>query len=397
MEVDPAEHDDYSAINPVLQKQALAPGTNVLNLNKGEIYLVSFAYDPSLAGQSGGAIETIGALHLATTGLHSLPLSSDASETLDLGTLEPDSVAASYNSGLSQSDTAAGLGYDIETLKAFASFDGMLPKRILNPDINANGVMDQDEDLSWLITALRDVTIQSSDIDANGNLLKTAQSLAGDLSTISLVFWLDKSRFPHPATSQASLTLPSGTTWLDSNGSPVTCFTADWDSPSEGPSGKYSQYYFNISAHVANFNPALPGDYALKLGSSTYSFKSLQFSGTSAATNEGMILPVSSFAFNQAGVLATISWHWVKLAGGTFVPASAEEVSLRVLQFYYYLSEQPLVIVVVPANQASKSGSLDVLSYGHTKASFQSGNGAMLYCDYWDRAGTDYKFTNRLP
>ena len=121
--------------------------------------------------------------------------------------------------------------------------------------------------------------------------------------------------------------------------------------------------------------------------SSHYYFNNLDFLGTSTESRESILMPISSYHFED-GYLKTVSWEWKKIVDDTIVPASEDEVKLIVRQFYFYfgqnLGTQMPDTFGVPYYI---NGTLDVSSYNLEEDSY-----SYIECDYWDRAANDCKF-----
>jgi len=384
---------DPSALQPVLSRKPLAAGLNQLELEKGSVHLVAFVENPGEASLRGArstssAIMTIGNLSLVTSNLHSIPVDADAAQGLDLGTLA--SGTSGFESQVDSAYTSLALGYEQELLASYGTFDGMMAKLIMNPDVDGNGIYDQDEDRRWIVSTLRYVQIQAGDVADDGTLQKPVDSLYNDLRQFTLVFWLGSS-FAHPTDySTVFLRFPLGSTYVPvSGGAPVAGINPNHDSPHEGPGGIYAQYYFNLSSAIASPAPPFVGDYALRIGADEYNFKSLDFIGTTQDSYQGFLIPVSTFTFDESDILQTVSWRWVVLRNGRYENPLPGEVELKMMQFYYYM---PGFFIQPDEDRYYENGEADLRSYGIKRSDL----GSSVDCDYWDRASNDYKFNNGL-
>ncbi len=372
--------------------KALVAGINTLELDKNGIHLVGFTsriVDSLNSATSSkdvvGGIQTVGNIQIASVGLDSMPIAAIAQDQINLGTLgtETSGVLISYLDSESASDS---LGYTTDTLNSFGIFDSSLTK-FLNPDINQNGIFDSDleDDLEWKLTTLRHYTFRSDEILSDGSPTRPFSELIGN-EQMSLVFWLNKN-FPHLDKSAVRLVLPPENEYL-LNAPPdeaIEGIKPYHDSPlaSDG----YAQYYFNFGSLFISPKPPFDGDYQLKLGTDKYYFKDVKFLKPAVDTYDGFLFPSTTVEIDENQNLKKLSWRWKAIENGLWRDATPEEVQLKARTFYYYFGSE-----TYRPDQLEKiwyeNGTVDISRFGMTTSSQDGG----LYCDYWNRAGDDYKF-----
>ena len=72
-----------------------------------------------------------------------------ARSTINLGELA--AANDKFVSGIDVGELSDRVGYEAETLAAFGEFDDSI-KKMLNPDIDSNGIYDVDENFLWKLS-----------------------------------------------------------------------------------------------------------------------------------------------------------------------------------------------------------------------------------------------------
>ncbi len=383
---------DISKEKAKIKHQSLSTGKNTLELDKNGIHLIGFTGRIPDSVKSGiasrdiaGSIQTVGNLQIVSVGLDSMPISQDAQDQIDLGALDAGTPGA-LASSMDAQTASANLGYTSATLDSFGIFDGSLTK-FLNPDVNQNGIFDSDpqDDLVWKLTSLRYHTFTKDEIGKDGAPLVQISDLV-NRERFNLVFWLNKN-FPHLGNSEVSLVLPPGVEYLRRYPSGETL--TEIQPYNEGPLAfdGYAQYYFDLTERILSPTPPFNGDYQLKIGSENYLFRGINFLKPTIDNYEGFVIPSTVLEVDEKGALQRISWYWKAIENGAWRDATPEEVQLKARIFYYYFGSE-----TYRPDQLGKTwyenGSTDVSRFNMTR---ESENGR-IDCDYWNRAGDDYKF-----
>jgi hypothetical protein len=385
---------DISQENAKLHHQTLAVGSNTLELEKNGIHLVGFtgrtpASDKIVKGSKNiaGSIQMVGNLQIVSVGLDSLPISQEAQDQIDLGSLD-DATSGSLASSMDAQSASANLGYTSGTLNSFGVFDGSLTK-FLNPDVNQNGIFDSDpqDDLVWRITSDRRHEFKKNEILEDGRILVPIADLI-DREGFQLIFWLNKN-FPHLPTPKVSLILPPENVYIQKY--PEQVAIQEINPYNEHPlaSDGYAQYHFELGSRILSPKPPFNGDYQLRIGSDYYSFKGVNFLQPTVDTYEGFIMPSTVVEVDDNGLLTKISWYWKAIDNGIWRDATSEEVQLKARQFYYYFGDQTYRPDQLGGKTWYENGSVDVSRFNMTLES-QDGK---LDCVYWNRAEDDYAFS----
>jgi len=384
---------DISKEKAKIKHQPLTAGKNTLELDKDGIHLIGFTGrmpDPTKSANASrditASIQTVGNLQIVSVGLDSMPISQDAEDQIDLGALYAGTPGA-LSSSIDAQTASANLGYTSATLDSFGIFDGSLTK-FLNPDVNQNGIFDSDpqDDLVWKLTSLRYHTFTKDEIGEDGDPLVQISDLVSR-ERFNLVFWLNKN-FPHMGNSEVSLVLPPGVEYIRRY--PAGETLTEIQPYNEGPlaSDGYAQYYFDLTERIMSPTPPFDGDYQLNIGSNTYFFRGVNFLKPTIDSYDGFIIPSTVVETDEKGSIQRISWYWKAVENGIWRDATPEEVRLKARIFYYYFGSE-----TYRPDQLGKTwyenGSVDVSRFNMTT---ESENGR-LDCDYWNRAGDDYKFT----
>ena len=219
---------DVSSELPEIHHKPMETGKNELFLPKEGVHLVGFVYNEALARVlSGdrsitGALQTIANLGIVSAGLGSLPLSENAEDSIDLGAI---SLAGTImTSGMQLPDAADATGYSPGTLLEFGIFDPSLYV-FLNPDIDANGIYDQEENLLWTVTQQKYLLFNAGEIDDDWSIPKSIDEHVGQHN---LVFWLGTG-FEHPVVQDVFLRFPQDRIYMTDTGEQVEGIAPFWE------------------------------------------------------------------------------------------------------------------------------------------------------------------------
>lgn len=346
------------------------------------IYLAGLVYNPAGARAPraiSDAISLIGDVSVVSSDLESLPIGPDAAEEIDLGTLDDD-----LGSGLSEDEAATALGYEPATLDQYGAFDTSV-RRLLNPDVNRNGTYDVDEGLLWRFT-----TIVAMDLD-DGRLNYEQQTLPTSefsYEWFRYIVWINRDYFdtiPTSATAQlpATLTTTDGSTTTELS----TGINASGD--------EEVLFVFTEPPGATPVGP-LDGDYVLRFGDEELFFDDISFL-TPEAEYEGFIFPLVRAERTAAGRYTQISWKWVQIRGGTYVPADEQAVRLSIetmfMYFYDSRTDQPEALTPESFSRSAyyQAATADVTSLGLLLGEAESEN--HIRCDFVDRGGNDYSLS----
>ena len=278
-------------------KHELIESTEVsLSLDKGHVYVVGlFKYTEE-------GIVPVGLVGSEDAGISSLPITSDATDVIDLGTLEATNGILSTT--ITTEKFAEILGFvDAEAIKQFGGYDITL-KNLLNPDINQNGVFDDGEGIWWREETNYDYTIENlEDFDSPKNPENYI------VNPPVILIWLnyknhdlEYGRFS--STPSATLITPSGREILTYN--------------SDGDDNKNDRFYiFDLPTFEENLN----GEYTLILHDNTAGEDiSLKFNWAFLNPKnqiKGMLFPINKTIAFADGVLKEerIKWYYAKNDG----------------------------------------------------------------------------------
>lgn len=388
---------DVTDSSATLRRKALHVGANEVDLLKNSMNAVGFVYNPNLASLEtdsksihkdiSSGIQIIGSLKILSAGLDSLPINGSASDEIQLGTLatETNSISSDVNAATFLAST----GYTETDISSYSFYDNGL-RKLLNPDVDGNGIYDVDENRLWQITIHRPGNHLYKD-DFLGSIPQIPLSSL-ILSGFNILFWLNGA---FPGSSTVFLEFPPGTVYKDRDGNVITGLSTPRSSGGEGPGGQFSQSYFNISSLVSTPSPPYSGDYTLKINDKSYSFKNLEFLTPTNGSPEGFIFPETRITYDTNDYVQKIYYSWWVVRNGAIVRPTENEVRLSVEQFYYYF---PKISVKMPEdfNQVYyRSGVIDLSSYRITKSELGKVEGQTdsLRSVYWDRMGNEWTFT----
>jgi len=388
---------DISVSSPILHRQSLLAGVNQIELQKNSMNVIGFVHNPSLGNTSknfgkdiSSGIQVIGNLQIVSAGLDSLPISENAGNTIALGELTTNNNSVS--STIDAAQFADSSGYAEADLLSYSFYDDGLA-RLINPDVDGNGVYDVDENRLWQVTASRDGGHFYRNDFSGASPAISSSSMIGSL--FSIVFWLNRS-FPHPEFSTVFLKFPPDVVYKDRNGTTVSGMYANWGAIGEGPGGEFNQYYFNyINEEIKS--PATPfkGDYELTINNVQYTYKNLSFLTPTGGSPEGFIFPETRITYDSEDYVQKLYYSWWVVKNGTFVRPTETEVRLAAKQYYYYF---PKIWVKQPEDFGQvyyRSGEMDLSSYKIKKSELGgvAGEPNALRSVYWDRMGNEWNFS----
>jgi len=395
-DISPAEvvYVDITKTYPEYIHQSLVDGVNNVELPKGGVYVMALVgrdetAESAVASRSlSGAISLLGNFSIVSNGLDTLPVNDTGGNSLDLGTVTATADSDTYESEADSSQVEDALGYSGEELDSYSIFDKSLLK-VMNPDINRNGVYDDEEDLKWRLSGMRTYApYQASDVDLSNDVINVSLDRFTSDTDFNLVFWHNES-FPHPDVENVWLTLPEGNTYTDYDGETITGVHPEYGSSNDD--GTEFQYYFPFNRDIASPEAPYSGDYVLDLDGQVYYFDNVNYMSADDYGSGGFLVPFVEVAFDQDDLLTTLTWKWYKIEGNGYVPANSEEVHLQILEFYFYLPDDSRVLG--PRNWGLNyydNGTVDISSLGIHKSEMDGGN--TLHYDYWDRAENDNGF-----
>ncbi len=266
-----------------------------LSLRKGHVYVAG------VFEQTEEGIVLVGLIGNEEAGLSSLPITNDATDVIDLGTLE---ASGGILSGTIPIESFARmLGFaDEESIRQFGGYD-MTLKNLLNPDIDGNGVFDDEEGIRWMEKTFYDYTVEDlKDFDSPSNpenyLVKPP----------SIIIWLNYKGHDlewqlYNSTPYATLVTPNGEEVLPHN--------------SAGSENGDRTYMFSLPSFED-----LNGEYTLIIHDNTQG-KDIQLRFNWAFLNprnqiNGMLFPVNKTMAYSDGVLMEerIKWFFARNYGG---------------------------------------------------------------------------------
>ncbi len=388
---------DISVSSPILHRKSLLTGTNQVQLQKNSMNVLGFVYNSSLGNtvkkfdkDISSGIQLIGNLQIVSAGLDSLPISESAGNTIALGELTTHDNSVS--SAIDAAQFAYSSGYAEADLLSYSFYDDGLA-RLINPDVDGNGVYDVDENRLWQVTASRDGGhFYRNDFSGTSPAIPTS-SLIGPL--FSIVIWLNRS-FPHPDFSTVFLEFPTGVEYKDKNGATVAGIYANWERTGEGPGGEFNQYYFSYINSVIKSPPTpFKGDYTLTINDTQYSFRNLSFLTPTGGSPEGFIFPETKITYDSNDFVQKLSYSWWVVRNGVFARPTETEVRLAAKQYYFYFQRIGSKGPEDFGQVYYRSGEMDLSSYKLKKSELGTADGEPngLRSVYWDRMGNEWNFS----
>jgi hypothetical protein len=355
----------------------LSNGANSISLDKDGVYVLG------LYRKSGGTIQRLGPINVASLDLGSLPLSVSAGDVLDLGEL--DIGSGSVDSSISSAEASEDMGYPESTLREFGAYDRVFGK-ILNPDINDNGEFDAEEGLSWTFGALIYFNFQQSDFDFEHGEVNSSYSFSP--TDFQFVFRTSKPT-GYPSRSEDRSVYADILMTL-SGASPRT-FTSTWVND--------DQVYFRESKSQYSDMPA-DGDYLISLPMAPDGMKQISIDGAAftRATNgyADFPFPIARLHVDSSGRTTSVDWKWLIRSDDGYRVATEDEVKLRTQRMHFSWERKGSPGNPITASPGSfglpywKAGTMDLSGSafdGLVTANIQS-----LFIDFVDIAGNYYKF-----
>ena len=314
---------DLNDSEPVFSRKTIGRGRNALNLNRNGVYLFGLLHNPNLSdngssGDNSSPISTCGNISISSVGLDTLPISHDAEDEVDLGTLNR--TTGSFASGVAEEAIAGKLGYSNTILKRFGLFDQTIMK-LLNPDINQNGIHDREEDLDWRFVAIYTFDLQNDVFDFENDLISISPAaLRPDGISYYLQIWsgLDNP----PDYSNVSMVIDSSD--LQSSAE----IQADWSNYFDYLD---VEYYFNVTAIDSN-EPPFDGDYTIKLGATDRLYFNNMYFLKPANNFENYLLRSYKLNTDSDGNLSSIQWKWKVIRDGAYADPLSAVINLRAKQ-----------------------------------------------------------------
>jgi hypothetical protein len=313
---------DALSASRCLVRLPVTAGTQDIALPKGGYYVLGLVEEkPAARGLAArgiaNSISMLGSIKVLASGLDSLPLSSSAAATIELGSLEAPAAGPSFAATIPEDSAPTAIGRpaaELETIKRYD--DGLL--KLLNPDIDGNGVYDDAEGLSWsfacrysysLRYTVRDGTVADSDIRLE---------LMGVQLSIDIA---DPKASPSDPTRE--LILPVEFEYIDAYGLRVRKLQGvSAATLTGGDSGPETRTVFT------DF-PICSGDFGFAYGGKSYAFRGVNFFNAKSDL-EGWVFPVLNGSRNASGSFTSLSAAWKKVAAGYAVDASAEEARMTI-------------------------------------------------------------------
>lgn len=342
----------------------LKAGLNTIKLNKGKTYLVGFVSDPAVAMEVGGSafagtastgIATIGNTCISAASLNTIPLSPSATDGMTLGALVQ--LGGVLSSSIGIDDLSQALGYDEDLLGRFGQFDDRVRKG-LNPDINGDGVYDDAQGLGlWGLTYVARYGVAQANVNYAGSTI--AGSSPGEIfkreEDPRVDFSLNDNMSIMPDDDvTVTWTIDPEVTVLDASGNRVTSFTTT-GGISDGfrffgtGSDRYGREHpFNVGTFPYD------GTYKFSLPGYEFMIRNVILR-TGRSDFEGEVLPIFSIAAYQDGSLESIGWKWVGIEDGSIGPVAAEEVGLKIKEFWFGLHRGNLFSLADPTCKPMES------------------------------------------
>lgn len=303
-----------------LVKVPVTAGIQDIALPKGGYYVMGLVEEGSAARGSldrgiGNSIKMLGSIKVLASGLDSLPLTDSAAATIDLGEIQPQASSGDLVSTIAPAEVPAATGNSASSLETVARYDDGLLK-MLNPDIDGDGVYDSQEGLTWSFAcrykySLRYVVRSGSVADSDVRL-----ELTGVEVRINI---LDSSANPGDPTRE--LTLPPDFNYVDPYGLRVRkLIGVSAATQTGGDVGPATETVF------ADF-PICSGDFAFAYGGKTYAIANANFFNAKADL-EGWVFPVLNGSRDASGSFTSLKAEWKKIAAGAVVDAGPEDARM---------------------------------------------------------------------
>ena len=328
---DPAPNEyiyiDLEADNPRLSHAEIpSDGQCTVGAHLSSTYLIGLTHNPTLADSRvssyeeraiSDSISMLGNIKVVSNDLDSLPLSETTQNNVDLGEVTQNSNGESFNSDVSADVVAEQTGRDTDFLLSYGSYDKTL-KKLLNPDINANGTYDTDENINWELYSEYLFSYQEGDFDVETGDVSTAYQDFFNPSRF-LIYFRGSEGFGTLPTdlSKVSLVFPEDLEVRNENNEIIN----EINPRLIQPDGEV--YQFNLT-NISHPEPFFGGDYKILISEDTYYFDNIEFINP-ADNYKGFLFPI--FDWEDNGEYFTrLKYRWNVATGEGFRDASQEEI-----------------------------------------------------------------------
>ncbi len=246
-----------------------------------------------------------------------MPLSEDADDDIYLGELTVS--GDSFTSTMTLTEMENVTGTPAEILQSYGRADQTMTK-FLNPDINQNGLWDNEDGLSWSFAA---DYLLSFDIDW-WLTMDDGTQLPAPLSSLGHKMYFRAEGAPYPASSwsEISLVLPSDLN-VTNNGAPMTEVPPD-EFPGPPPANE-NTYNFDLVEGSYDQEPPYQGDYAVRVGANSYIMRRVQFAMPDA-DYAGIPFPIWQIYSNGYGEMHRAEVVWRQIKGGKVYDALSSDI-----------------------------------------------------------------------
>lgn len=323
---------DVNAENPEIMEVPIVPGDNSISVDKNGFYIFQFIQKPT---DSGVPILKLGSLTMATVNVDALVLGEDAADDIILGNLQYQDGSYQYDVPMHYLEQNSGLSR--ETILSIGNLDDQL-KKLLNPDIDHNGVLDSAQDLNWIMNLFYRWVLSASDITLSDGISGFTPSLFSN-SSPDLIFSIGGLDIVENA---ISFQFPQDNPIVNSSSQqPITSMALNYNGMI------YDNGVFSNSNGIGDYqgmfpagtDPTLPvnGDYTISYGSKILYMDDLYFY-TPEQGFEDFVFPLIEILKHEDGSISEIHWKWFQVSNGQLQPADTNLSSVVIDQFYFKLN-----------------------------------------------------------
>ena len=323
---------DINADNPTLKHIPLTSGYNEIDLSKNGTHLLGLVSNGEVNRSIGSAISTLGNIGVISNGLDSLPLSDNASDTIDLGDLTKNNEV--FGSTVNESTISEETGYSTNTLSGFGEFDETTMK-FLNPDIDADGVYDIEESLTWYISSeyLFSYRTDSFNMETSEVNLSVRDFF---VPVRMLIYFFAENGFgvlPDDL-KQVRLIFPEDLTVINDSNQIVTYIN---------PRLKQSDdniYQFELT-NIKDPKPFFGGNYQMDIAGKYYYFNNMYFVNPDKSYN-GMLFPIFD-ALDDGTYFTKLRYCWKMVENGKIRDASSNEIGIIIKSAHFeFVNNYPI-------------------------------------------------------